>query len=184
MILHISQKTPSGNNIQYICHTHTPRDIEYLIERELSDISFNIYCCTRGLLVVYKHLQELAATAAELHYHTHSPRDSDISATFFFIFSHSEQFFLFFLCVCGVVVGYYHDRRVDYRSSRVTLLWLWLPSIIEGVWGIHFLLRLSPCVHSTSLTYLFWRERERANRKAYLLLPTSRRLKRGKKKKK
>lgn len=115
---------------------------------------------------MYKHLQELAATAAELHYHTHSPRDSDISATFFFIFSHSEQFFLFF--VCGtLVVGYYHDRRVDYRSSRVTLLWLWLPSIIEGVWGIHFLLRLSPCVHSTSLTYLFWRERELTEKRIY-----------------
>lgn len=100
MILHISQKSPSGNNIQYICHTHTPRDIEYLIERELSDISFNIYCCTRGLLVVYKYLQELAATAAELHYHTHSPRDSDISATFFFIFFPQRTILLIFpVCV-------------------------------------------------------------------------------------
>ncbi len=69
-----------------------------------------------------------------------------------------QRTILFFPCVCVCGVVGYHHRRVDYRSSRVTLLWL--PSIIEGVWGIHFLLRLSPCVHSTSLTYLFWRERE------------------------
>ena len=74
------------------------------------------------------------------------------------------------MCVCGTSIGVSATPR---SSSRVTLLWLWLPSIIEGVWGIHFLLRLSlsPCVHIqyySSFDLLILTVANR--RKAYLLL--------------
>lgn len=144
------QKIPSGNNIQYL----------YVIHTVISNIWLNVSCSD----IVVVHIRVCISCTnifrnQKLETITRTARGIRISATF----SHRSRvsYISCTLCVCGTSIGVSATPR---SSSRVTLLWLWLPSIIEGVWGIHFLLRLSlsPCVHIHSttllLTYLFWRE--------------------------